>query len=95
MIYRNHFYLNKRNQMKATILKMASLMLAMTMSMPLMSCGDDDDDDDIIPPVTGETANLPVSITTNGRSMYTFNYDSEGRLTGSRCSTKMTPSPSR
>lgn len=67
--------------MKATMLKMASLMLAMTMSMPLMSCGDDDDDDDIIPPVTGETVNRPVSVTAMGRSMYTFAYDSEGRLT--------------
>lgn len=67
--------------MKATLLKMASLMLAMTMSMPLMSCGDDDDDIPVIPPTPGETVNRPVAVTAMGQTMYTFTYDSEGRLT--------------
>lgn len=66
------------------MLKMAALMLAMTMTMPLISCGDDDDDDDddipVVPPTT-ETSHLLKSITGMGSTIYTMSYDAQGRLT--------------
>lgn len=66
---------------------MAAIICAMTMSLPLMSCGEDENDPTNKPDVpAGGSASAPVSaglksIEGHGQVLFAFDYDAYGRMT--------------
>lgn len=66
---------------------MAAVICAMTMSLPLMSCGDDDDDQDApvpTPELPANPASGLTAITAMGQNLFTFSHDAAGHVTGIR-----------
>ena len=59
---------------------MAAIICTITMSLPLMSCGNDEDDEPEVPAKPSASIGL-MSIAGHGQTLFAFEYDASGRMT--------------